>query len=46
MKVKQFIYDGDLYIYVCSFCGKEWEEEDNGFPLCCGEAADEWEDEG
>lgn len=27
---------------ICEFCNGEWEEEDNGQPVCCGKAVDEW----
>lgn len=30
---------------VCSFCGEEWEEDEEG-PLCCKRAVKEWEKEG
>lgn len=26
----------------CSFCGKEWEEGEKGYPTCCEEAEDEY----
>ena len=26
----------------CSFCGYEWEEDENGCPVCCNKAVDEW----
>ena len=29
---------------VCSFCEREWEEDENGCPVCCGEAVREWEE--
>lgn len=29
----------------CSFCGYSWETEDNGCPVCCQKAIDEWEEE-
>lgn len=28
---------------VCSFCSLEWEENDDGGPVCCGKAVAEWE---
>lgn len=28
---------------VCSFCGMEWEEDEDGCPVCCGGAQDEWD---
>lgn len=28
---------------VCSFCGREWEEETDGSPLCCNAAIAEYE---
>lgn len=27
----------------CSFCGYTWDTDDNGCPLCCQKAIDEWE---
>jgi len=27
----------------CSFCKREWEEDENGKPVCCDEAIEEWE---
>ena len=35
-------YDLDV-VYKCSFCGWEWEEEDDGQPVCCEAAVAEWE---
>ena len=35
-------YDIDT-TYRCSFCNWEWEEEENGQPLCCEKAISEWE---
>ena len=29
-------------IDVCSFCGSEWEEDDDGNPQCCQQAQDEF----
>ena len=29
--------------HYCSFCGREWEIDDDGCPNCCGEAVKEWE---
>ena len=29
---------------ICSFCGREWEEDDSGIPVCCKKAVEEWED--
>lgn len=31
------------YQDVCSFCECEWEVDENGMPVCCGEAMDEWD---
>lgn len=28
---------------VCSFCNSEWETEDDGTPMCCGKAIEEYE---
>jgi hypothetical protein len=28
---------------VCSFCGSEWEVDDEGVPMCCQKAIDEHE---
>jgi len=29
---------------VCEFCGRPWETDpDDGYPLCCGAAVEEWE---
>jgi len=28
--------------YVCEYCGYEWEEDENGVPLCCVKAEEEW----
>ena len=33
------------YQDVCSFCGSDWETDENGCPLCCDEAIKEWEDQ-
>lgn len=27
---------------VCSHCGRDWEEYEDGCPCCCDEAQDEW----
>ena len=27
---------------ICTFCRREWEEEDDGCPLCCDMAVEEW----
>lgn len=27
----------------CSFCGREWEEDEDGMPTCCNKAQKEWE---
>jgi hypothetical protein len=29
---------------VCSFCTSEWEEDENGCPICCNAAAKEWDE--
>lgn len=29
--------------YVCSYCGYEWEEDEDGVPVCCQAAIDEFE---
>jgi len=29
-------------VYVCSDCGWTWEVDENGEPMCCQKAADEW----
>lgn len=31
--------------YICSFCGREWEVDVDGCPVCCDEAVAEWENE-
>lgn len=31
-----------VYKNQCSFCGSEWEEDENG-PVCCLKAQDEWD---
>ena len=28
---------------ICSFCRNEWEEDEDGCPVCCQKAVDEWE---
>jgi hypothetical protein len=28
---------------VCSFCGRDWESEDDECPVCCDVAVKEWE---
>lgn len=28
----------------CSHCGREWETDEEGCPLCCNKAQKEWED--
>ena len=28
---------------LCEFCGLSWETDDDGYPLCCDQAAKEWE---
>ena len=28
--------------YVCEFCGSTWEEDENGEPMCCGKAQEEF----
>ena len=30
-------------VKVCSFCGSDWEEGDDGAPVCCNAAVDEWD---
>ena len=42
--------DGHIEVYqehdsgeICSFCESEWEEENDGCPVCCQKAVDEWE---
>jgi len=30
---------------ICSFCGSEWELDDEGIPCCCQAAIVEWEGE-
>lgn len=30
---------------ICSHCGRTWEEEPNGLPVCCGTAQSEWEEQ-
>ena len=32
----------DVVTY-CSHCGYEWEEDEQGCPLCCDKAQEEWE---
>jgi len=31
-----------VYEERCSFCGYQWEEEENGQPYCCDLAIEEW----
>ena len=31
------------YIDICSYCKNEWDEDENGCPCCCDEAAAEFE---
>ena len=33
------------YEEICSFCKRGWEELDDGEPVCCQAAIDEWEGE-
>ena len=38
---------GDAYVdfdseSVCSHCGRDWEVDNNGEPVCCNEAVDEY----
>ena len=33
-------YDYDEYSE-CSFCGSEWEEDEEGIPMCCQQAKDQ-----
>lgn len=33
------LYDTHDY---CSHCGREWETEESGIPVCCSKAQDEW----
>jgi rubrerythrin len=40
MKDATVIHDED---WICEFCKSSWEEEDDGCPLCCQKAVDEWE---
>ena len=28
--------------YICSFCGSEWEETEDGCPCCCEKDVEEW----
>lgn len=28
-------------VYVCSFCGHDWETDKDGIPICCGRAEKE-----
>jgi hypothetical protein len=28
---------------ICEFCRSRWEEDDDGAPLCCNKAVEEWE---
>ena len=28
---------------ICEFCKSEWEEDENGQPLCCNKAVEEWD---
>jgi len=30
---------------VCSFCGYDWEVDENGVPLCCEKAVEEYKEE-
>ena len=32
----------DTQVY-CEYCGYEWEQDENGCPLCCDKAVEEWE---
>lgn len=32
-----------IYEYRCSYCESEWEEDENGCPVCCDTAIEEWE---
>lgn len=47
-QVKRHIDDiADVYVKydteeVCEFCGFSWETEDNGEPVCCNKAVEEW----
>ena len=40
---------GQVYIHwdsieECEFCGYRWELDENGCPVCCQKAIDEWEE--
>jgi len=37
------IYQTHDMRYECSYCGYEWEEDENGCPVCCQKAIDDWE---
>ena len=28
--------------YICEFCGYTWEEDEDGEPMCCGKAQEEF----
>jgi len=28
--------------HLCSYCGHKWDEDENGLPLCCDEAQEEF----
>lgn len=28
--------------YTCEYCENTWEEDENGEPMCCGKAQEEW----
>jgi rubrerythrin len=30
--------------YQCEYCHRFWEEDDDGCPICCNRAVDEWEE--
>ena len=33
-----------IYQDRCEFCNEEWDEDEEGCPLCCDRAAEEWEE--
>ena len=33
-------FDGEQ---VCEFCERPWETADDGYPLCCDDAIEEWD---
>jgi hypothetical protein len=34
-----------IYANVCSHCGREWEQDSDGRPMCCDWAIAEWEEQ-